>query len=86
MRFAGIEIGSRTIELVVVDASGKIEAGRQADTGFYPITEAQKLVDGIRYDRIMATGATCSRSHLTHQRSPKSRPMPGVHGPSFPTR
>jgi predicted NBD/HSP70 family sugar kinase len=26
MRFAGIDIGSRTIELVVVDASGEIKA------------------------------------------------------------
>jgi hypothetical protein len=42
MRFAGIDIGSRTIELVVVDESGEIEASHQADTGFDPITEAQK--------------------------------------------
>ena len=56
MRFAGIDIGSRTIELVVVDDSGEIEASLQADTGFDPITEAKTLVDGIRYDRIMATG------------------------------
>jgi predicted CoA-substrate-specific enzyme activase len=56
MRFAGIDIGSRTIELVVVDASGEIEISHQANTGFDPITEAQTLVDGVRYDRIMATG------------------------------
>jgi len=56
MRFAGIDIGSRTIELVVVDESGEIEACLQADTGFDPITEAKTLVDGICYDRIMATG------------------------------
>jgi predicted CoA-substrate-specific enzyme activase len=56
MRFAGIDIGSRTIELVVVDASGEIEASLQADTGFDPMAEAQKLVDGVSFDRIMATG------------------------------
>jgi predicted CoA-substrate-specific enzyme activase len=56
MRFAGIDIGSRTIELVVVDESGEIEASLQADTGFDPITEAKKLVDGVSFDRIMATG------------------------------
>ncbi|MFH1984311.1 MAG: acyl-CoA dehydratase activase [Pseudomonadota bacterium] len=56
MLFAGIDIGSRTIELVVVDDAGKIKAGLQADTGFDPIAEAKKLVDGVRYDRIMATG------------------------------
>jgi predicted CoA-substrate-specific enzyme activase len=56
MLFAGIDIGSRTIELVVVDDAGKIIASLQADTGFDPIAEAKKLVDAVRYDRIMATG------------------------------
>ncbi len=56
MRFAGIDIGSRTIELVVVDESGQISCNFQADTGFDPMAEAQKLINGVRYDRIMATG------------------------------
>jgi predicted CoA-substrate-specific enzyme activase len=56
MLFAGIDIGSRTIELVVVDDAGEIIASLQADTGFDPIAEAKKLVDAVRYDRIMATG------------------------------
>ena len=34
MRFAGIDIGSRTIELVVVNEAGQIKASFQADTGF----------------------------------------------------
>jgi rhodanese-related sulfurtransferase len=42
MRFAGIDIGSRTMELVVVDEAGQIKASFQADTGFDPITEAKK--------------------------------------------
>ena len=56
MRFAGIDIGSRTIELVVVDVSGEVKARHQAETGFDPISEAQMLVDGVPYDRVMATG------------------------------
>lgn len=56
MRFAGIDIGSRTIELVVTDDAGEITADFQADTGFDPAAEAKKLVDGIRCDQIMATG------------------------------
>jgi (R)-2-hydroxyacyl-CoA dehydratese activating ATPase len=56
MRFAGIDIGSRTIELVVVDEAGQILSSSQADTGFDPITEAKTLVNGIGVDRIMATG------------------------------
>jgi len=56
MRFAGIDIGSRTIELVVVDPTGEILLSLQADTGFDPIAEAGKLLAGVAYDRIMATG------------------------------
>ncbi len=55
-RFAGIDIGSRSIELVVVDESGEIEVALQADTGFDPISEAKRLIDGVEYDRIVATG------------------------------
>lgn len=56
MYFAGVDIGSRTIEVVVVDASGNILSSLQADTGFDPMAQAQKLIDGLTYDRIMATG------------------------------
>lgn len=56
MRFAGIDIGSRTIELVVVDEAGQIKTSFQADTGFDPITGAKKLLDGVAFGRIMATG------------------------------
>ncbi len=56
MRFAGIDIGSRTIELVVLDRSGQILESHQADTGFDPIAEAKKMVDNANFDRIMATG------------------------------
>jgi predicted CoA-substrate-specific enzyme activase len=56
MKYAGIDIGSRSIEVVVVDGSGEIKACYQADTGFDPMAEAKKLMDGVGYDRIMATG------------------------------
>ena len=55
-RFAGIDIGSRTIELVVVDEAGEIVESVQADTGFDPMTEAKQLIDGRNFDHIMATG------------------------------
>lgn len=54
--FAGIDIGSRTIELAVVDEKGDIVFSIQADTGFDPMAEARKIIDGVSYDRIMATG------------------------------
>ena len=55
-RFAGIDIGSRSIELVVVDDSGKIVTSLQTDTGFDPMTAAKDLIRGVAYDCIMATG------------------------------
>jgi predicted CoA-substrate-specific enzyme activase len=56
MRFAGIDIGSRTIEVVVVNDAGEIIDSLQTDTGFDPMAEAKKLIDQVRFDHIMATG------------------------------
>ncbi len=55
-RFAGIDIGSRTIEVVLVNGTGKIVLSLQTDTNFDPMMEAKKLLNGVSYDRIMATG------------------------------
>ncbi|MFH0784127.1 MAG: BadF/BadG/BcrA/BcrD ATPase family protein [Pseudomonadota bacterium] len=54
--FAGIDIDSRTIELVVVDEAGTILCSLQTDTGFAPMQAAEQLLGGESYDRIMATG------------------------------
>ena len=56
MKFAGIDIGSRSIELVVVDENGGPLLERCADTGYDPLAEAKKLMQDTAYDRIMATG------------------------------
>lgn len=56
MRYAGIDIGSRTIELVIVDDAGKIIGSLQAETGFDPMTRARKMIKELPYDYIMATG------------------------------
>ncbi len=55
MRLAGIDIGSRTIELVVLNERGIIES-KQAESGFDPMTQTKELLEGVQYDRIMATG------------------------------
>ncbi|MBW2646081.1 MAG: 3-hydroxyacyl-ACP dehydratase [Deltaproteobacteria bacterium] len=55
MRLAGIDIGSRSIELVVLRDSEIIES-RQADSGFDPMAQARKLLDGVKHHHIMATG------------------------------
>lgn len=56
MRFAGIDIGSRAIKLVVVDAAGNVLKSARSDTGFDPLAAAEKLIDGVAFDRILATG------------------------------
>ncbi len=56
MRYAGIDIGSRTIELVVVDDRDEIQDSLQADTGFDPIAEAKKLIGMVEFGHITATG------------------------------
>jgi len=55
MRVAGIDIGSRTIELVVLNKREIIKIG-QADSGFDPMTQAKEMLDGVDHDHIMATG------------------------------
>jgi predicted CoA-substrate-specific enzyme activase len=55
-QYAGIDIGSRSIELVVIDDSGSIITSLQADTGFDPLAQAEKLLSTASFDRIVATG------------------------------
>jgi predicted CoA-substrate-specific enzyme activase len=55
MRTAGIDIGSRTIEVVVME-EGKIIDSRQTDSGFDPLMEAEEILEGLEFDATMATG------------------------------
>lgn len=55
-RFAGIDIGSRSIELVVVDEMGRIQQKFQRDTGYNPMQQAESLLAEVQYEAIMATG------------------------------
>ncbi|MEA1934627.1 MAG: acyl-CoA dehydratase activase [Thermodesulfobacteriota bacterium] len=55
MHFAGIDIGSRSIELVVLKGSEVVDF-LQADSGFNPILHAGELLEQVKYDRITATG------------------------------
>lgn len=55
MRFAGIDIGSRSIKLVVID-DGVAQEHRVADTGFDPMGAAGEMLQDVTYDRILATG------------------------------
>jgi predicted CoA-substrate-specific enzyme activase len=56
MRFAGIDIGSRSIELVVVDETGAAVHLLTADTGFAPMEQVEKMLKQVQFDAITATG------------------------------
>ena len=53
--FAGIDIGSRSIELFVMKAGGLFEQA-QIPTTFDPVGQCRKLVNGLRVNRVVATG------------------------------
>ena len=55
MRCAGIDLGSRTIEVVIIE-DGHLVASRQAETGFSPAKQAVDLLAGEICDTVMATG------------------------------
>jgi predicted CoA-substrate-specific enzyme activase len=55
MRCAGIDLGSRTIEVVIIE-DGRLLSSRQAETGFSPAKQAAALLAGESYDKLMATG------------------------------
>ena len=46
MRSAGIDIGSRTIEIVLLE-EGEIMKKSQTDSGFDPMAQARSLLDDL---------------------------------------
>jgi (R)-2-hydroxyacyl-CoA dehydratese activating ATPase len=55
MRAAGIDIGSRTVKLAVVE-DGELDLARKALNSHDPIETVRALLQGIEYDSIVATG------------------------------
>jgi predicted CoA-substrate-specific enzyme activase len=55
MRSLGIDIGSRTIKVAVLQ-DGHLEFSRKADSSYDPMSVAQGLLEGLRYDVMTATG------------------------------
>ena len=55
MRSAGIDIGSRTIGLVVLE-HGQVVESRVAGTTHDPVSQCRGLLDGVAHDRLVATG------------------------------
>lgn len=55
MRSGGIDIGSRTIGLVVIEDGGVV-VSRIAGTTHDPVSQCRLLLDGVAHDRLVATG------------------------------
>ena len=56
MHYAGVDIGSRSIKVAVIDDEGKILETRGCATTFEPLARLDRLMGGVRFDRIRATG------------------------------
>jgi predicted CoA-substrate-specific enzyme activase len=52
---AGIDIGSRTVKLVVLEDS-QIILSRRRENSFDPLSVCRELLEGVRYDKLIATG------------------------------
>jgi (R)-2-hydroxyacyl-CoA dehydratese activating ATPase len=55
MRVAGIDIGSRTVKLAILE-DGKLVLSRKTLTSYNPLETAQKLMSDAVFDTITATG------------------------------
>ena len=55
MRYAGIDIGSRTVKLAVIE-DGRLVLSRKSITSHNPLGIAHELMEGVEYDRVTATG------------------------------
>jgi (R)-2-hydroxyacyl-CoA dehydratese activating ATPase len=56
VRAAGIDIGSRTVKLVALDAAGCVVFSKVAEAGFDPLAVCASLLSEIACDAIVATG------------------------------
>ncbi|MBI9075969.1 MAG: 3-hydroxyacyl-ACP dehydratase [Desulfatibacillum sp.] len=55
MVFAGLDIGSRSMELVLLH-EGQVVEWRKSDTGYDPLGQAAGIMEGLSWDSLVATG------------------------------
>lgn len=55
-KVAGLDVGSRSIELVVLDSGGEVVDRAKAPTTFHPAQQVARMLDGRIPGRIVATG------------------------------
>lgn len=54
MRYAGLDVGSRTIKLVILDTV--VEESLITDTGANPLKRCQEMLSGRNFERLVVTG------------------------------
>jgi (R)-2-hydroxyacyl-CoA dehydratese activating ATPase len=53
----GVDIGSRTIKIIVMDSGrNRIKDSRKVETTFNPMRQCKRLLADLRWDRLVATG------------------------------
>lgn len=62
---AGIDIGSRSIEIAILE-DDVIRETRKTDTGFDPIGQTKKLMCDLKFDAILATGYGRTLFEIAH--------------------
>jgi predicted CoA-substrate-specific enzyme activase len=55
MRVAGIDVGSRTVKLAIVE-EGRLAVSKKKENSFAPLTVCRELLAGESYDCMVATG------------------------------
>ena len=55
MTAAGLDVGSRSIELVVLE-EGRVALSRRLDSTYDPLAQCRRILDGVDCDRLWATG------------------------------
>ncbi len=55
MRYAGIDLGSRTVKLAILE-EGRLVFSRKAASSYNPVETVMELINGAKYDVITATG------------------------------
>ena len=83
MRAAGIDIGSRTVKLVAVDAGGEIAHERVEEATFDPLKVFARLVAEISVARIVSTGYG---RHLFQRLAPGAEPITEIKAASIGAR
>ena len=85
---AGLDVGSRSIELVLLE-DGQVVHRAKLPTTFDPLAQCRRLLEGLPPARIVATGygrklLVENLKHPGSRPSPRFRPMPWGRTISFP--